>query len=103
MHIRELQALVHRLEVLQQMRQQENNRLEGRVSPYIKMSIDKIIETLSKEIDEIKMEIANSIDKNVELRSKKELLNTIPGIGEATIAQILAFFGNIVSAHEFPG
>jgi len=59
------------------MHLQENNRLEGKVSPYIKASIDKIISTLSKEIDEIKKEIANSIDNNPDLQGKKELLNTI--------------------------
>lgn len=50
---------------------------------------------MSEEINTIKKEISSRIDKNPELLSKKELLLTISGIGEATIAQILAFIGSI--------
>ena len=94
-HIRELQDLVHRLEALQNMYQQEGNRLEGKVSPYVATSIAAVQKQLSEEINSIKKEISNCIDIDPELRSKKELLLTIPGIGTATIAQILAFIGNV--------
>ena len=50
---------------------------------------------LSEEINSTRKEISNRINGDPELRAKKELLLTIPGIGEATIAQILAFISNI--------
>jgi transposase len=45
---------------------------------------------LSKEIKKVRDQITNLIDQNPNLRQKKELLVSIPGIGKATIAVILA-------------
>ncbi len=93
-HIRELQALVRRLEALQGMLLQETNRLE--VSPSsVKFSIEAVISSLEKQIKVLKEKIKNHIDNNPDLRDKKSLLDTIPGVGEATIAQILAFMSNV--------
>lgn len=94
-HLRELQDLVHRLEALRNMYQQEVNRLEGEVSPYVTASIAAVQKQLSREINSTKKEISNRINEDPELKAKKKLLLTIPGIGEATIAQILAFIGNV--------
>jgi len=93
-HIRELQAWIRRLEALQDLYYQEANRLE--VAPsYTKSSIQEVCEILAKKVDEVKKQIADLIEKHPDLRNKQQLLETIPGIGEATIAQILAFIGNV--------
>ncbi len=89
-HIRELQALVRRLEALQDMHQQESNRLEG-ASSIIQASIETIKKKLAEEIKIVKEKIKDHIDRHPDLRDKKKLLETIPGVGESTISQVLAF------------
>ncbi len=94
LHVRELQALVHRLEALQDMYYQENNRLEVADSS-IKASIEAVIEKLAEELITIKRRIHNHIEQHADLREKSKLLESIPGVGEATISQVLAFMGNV--------
>lgn len=92
--IRELKALVRRLEGLNEMRQQEVNRLH--VAPdIIKDDIEHHIAFLDKEIKETKKRIRDHIDNHPDLKQKKTLLLSIPGIGEATIGIILSEFSQI--------
>lgn len=93
-HVQELQAWVRRLEALQSMYCQESNRLEVS-AVQIQASIEKMMEKLLEEIREVKKKIHDHIEKNPDLREKSKLLETIPGIGEATISQILASIGNV--------
>ena len=90
-HIRELQAWVRRLEALQGLLQQEQNRLDT-ASPVVIPSIKVVIKTLTKEIEVVRKHIRDHIDQHPDLRGKRDLLDTIPGIGEATIAQLLTEF-----------
>lgn len=87
--VRDLSSLVRRLESLNAIRQEEQNRLAVS-STIVKESIIKIIDLLSAEIDEIKNKINSHIDNHPKLKEKHELLNSIPGVGIATIAQILS-------------
>lgn len=92
--IRELKALVRRLEGLMGMRQQEVNRLD--VAPeIIAADIQQHITYLDDEIKETKKRIRNHIDDHPDLKQKKTLLESIPGIGEATIGTILSEFAHI--------
>ena len=50
---------------------------------------------LKKEIKKVRDQIADLIDQNPNLRQKKELLGSIPGIGKATTAVILAELDNL--------
>lgn len=93
-HIQELQAWVRRLEALQNLSQQEANRLEV-VLPCIQPSIQEVLQNLQKEIQRVKRKIQDHIDQHPDLQEKKRLLETIPGIGDATIAQVLAFISPI--------
>jgi len=93
-HIQELQAFVRRLENLQNLWQQETNRLEAAPS-CVQSSIKTIVKHLKKEIENIKKMIKDYIENHSNLRDKQKLLETIPGIGEATISQVLAFMSNI--------
>ncbi len=87
--IRDLSSLVKRLESLNAFKQEEQNRLEVS-SIIVKESIRKVLNLLDTEIDEIKNKINNHIEQHPKLKEKQELLNSIPGVGEATIAQILS-------------
>ena len=44
---------------------------------------------------EIKDYIQDHIDQHPDLSANKKLLETIPGVGNATIRQVLAFIGNV--------
>ena len=92
--VRLLRALVRRADSLIDMLTQEKNRLgtaHESVIPLIKEHMDY----LKKEIKTVRDQIEDLIDQNPSLRQKKELLASIPGIGKATIAVILAELDNL--------
>jgi transposase len=92
--IRELKALVRRLESLMEMKQQEFNRLH--VAPEILViPLQEHIEYLEQKIKETKQQIRDHIDDHPDLKQKKALLESIPGIGETTIHVVLSEFANI--------
>ncbi len=92
--IRELKALVRRVESLMEMRQQEVNRLH--VAQDIVVSrLEEHINYLDQEIKTSKQHIRDHIDNHPNLKEKKALLESIPGIGEATIHVVLSEFANI--------
>jgi len=91
--VKVLRALVRRVDSLIDMLTQEKNRLgtaHESVIPLIKEHMDY----LNKEIKKVREQIADLIDQNLNLRQKKDLLASIPGIGKATIAVILAELDN---------
>ena len=89
-----LRDWVRRLENLTEMRQMELNRLEGATGP-VAEHINDHVEELTKQMDATKKRIRELIDDDPDMRKRRNLLQTIPGIGEATIAVILAEFGDI--------
>jgi len=89
--IRELQALVRRLDALHGMRTQETNRLAaGPLVPAVQASIETVITTLSHEIETVQRQIREHFTQHPGLRAQRDLLTSIPGIGEATAAVLLA-------------
>lgn len=90
--VRELQALVVRLESLQTMRQAELNRLDI-AHPAVRDSIEAVVAALDKEIQAVRSLIRQTIDDDPDLKRRKDLLETIPGLGDATIPSLLAFIG----------
>lgn len=89
LEIRSLRALVRRIDSLNDMLTQEKNRLGTAHESVIPM-IKEHIAYLEKEIDRVRDQIADLIDNDPDLRKKKDLLDSIPGIGKATIAALLA-------------
>jgi len=85
--IKHLQALTRRIEALQGMLDSEQNRLEL-AAPEVRPSLDRVIQSLEKEIELVRCLIKDYVDSNPDLRQQSDLLQTIPGIGEKT-AQIL--------------
>jgi len=86
--IRTLQALVRRVDALLVMRTQELNRIET-THETVTCSIREHIAYLDQEIAKLKKQIAGHIKNDPHLRTKRDLLRSIPGIGEVTIAAIL--------------
>jgi transposase len=85
---RQLQALVRRLEALLEMQTQEQNRL-GLAAPIVRPSITGTLAHLAEEIGAIKQQIAAHIDRFPTLRTQRDLLVSIPGIGDTTAASVL--------------
>lgn len=94
LEIRELRALVRRLEALTEMRQQEVNRLHV-AQDIVVPHLEEHIAYLDQEITTTQQHIRNHIDHHPDLKEKKALLDSIPGIGDATIPVVLSEFANI--------
>lgn len=91
LEIRQLQALVRRLDALQGMRTQEVNRLAaGVVIADVRASIDAVVANLDAQIAHVRQLIRQHLDQQPGLRAQRDLLTTIPGIGEATAATLIA-------------
>jgi transposase len=89
--VRDLQALVRRLESLLEMRQMEANRLEaGTSAAQVRDSLTEHITFLDEEIKRTEALIREHIDQHPTLREQRELLVSIPGIGDTTAAKLLA-------------
>ncbi len=89
--LRELQELVRRVEILQEMAQQEKNRRQSLAnSPAVQASIAATLEFLEGEISRVREQISEHLGRSEELGEKQQQLCSIPGIGEWTAARILA-------------
>ena len=97
--VKELQSLVRRLEALNGMLDQERNRLET-ADDIVKESIERVIKHLQQEIKATRKLIRNHINRHPDLRGKRDLLESIPGVGPGTSAMILAEFGDVSRFHD---
>lgn len=89
-----LRALVLRHTALMQMKGQESNRLET-VRDAAASSVQMHLTWLDAEIDRIEREIRKRIDDDPTLKGKRELLDSIPGVGERTISVVLSYLSFI--------
>lgn len=89
--VRELQALVRRLESLIEMRVMEENRLSSGITvETVRASIEEHLAYLNQEIKRTEELIRKHIDANPTLKQQSQLLDSIPGIAATTAALLLA-------------
>jgi len=88
-----LRAMVLRLDALQAMRTQESNRLEVSRDA-VRQGIQEHLDWLDQQIKSLARAINDHIDADPGMKGKKALLDSIPGLGERTIAILLAFFSD---------
>jgi transposase len=94
--IRALQGLIRRYQSLVQMRAEGQNRLQSpMVAPVVQASIEATVAHLDREVGRIERAIDQLFNRYPPLRRQRELLTSIPGIGEATAARILGEMPNI--------
>ena len=94
--VRELQALVRRLESLMEMRVAEENRLAaGLTVTAVRSSVEEMLAHLKEQISRTEKLIRKHIDTHPGLKQQSELLNSIPGIADTTAAVLLAEVPNI--------
>lgn len=87
--VEQLRALGRRRDALVSMRTQEGNRL-GVTDSTVNSSIQKVISFLDDEIEQISKLIKEHINNHPDLKKKRDLLKTIPGVGDVTIEAILS-------------
>src|SRR5215210_5748214 len=89
--VRELQALVRRLESLIEMRVMEENRLSSGVTvESVRRSVEEHLSYLNQEIKRTEELIRKHISNHPRLKQQSELLDSIPGIAETTAALLLS-------------
>ena len=88
--VRELQILVRRLDAVNEMLRMEANRLHT-AHALVARCIQEHLEQLEHQAALMRELIKKHIQDHPDLREKRDLLETIPGIGDATIMQILTF------------
>jgi transposase len=94
--LRALRAMVRYLADLQQMRQQELNRLQAGVrSPSVTASLTEHVAFLDQQMAALLGQIRAHIDQHPDLKRQTELLTSIPGIGDLTAFSFLAEVGDL--------
>ncbi len=94
--VRQLRALVDRLQVLKDMQQQELNRLEAHAgNATLEASIRDHVAWLERCAAALQAEIDDHIDGHPRLREDAALLASIPGLGQVTTPKVLAFLGDV--------
>jgi transposase len=95
---RQLRAKVDRLNALKDMQQQETNRLEAyRLADNVAMieSTERHIDWLEGEIKALEQDIKDHIDGHPELANDAQLMKSIPGLGDTSVAKVLAYAGDV--------
>lgn len=94
-HVSALQALVRRLEMLVEMHTKEQNRIgSGLTCPQVQADVEEHLAELQVRIEKIRRQIKEHIDNHPDLKEHARLLESIPGIGAATAALLLAELGD---------
>jgi transposase len=87
--IEHLRGLGRRRDALINMRTQELNRQETS-NETVNSSVQTVLECLDKEIEQISKLIKDHISNHPNLKHKYDLLNSIPGVGPASIEAVLS-------------
>ena len=89
--VRELVALLRRLQSLQELLNQEENRLkEPGLIAEVRRSLTQTVRFLKSQIQRLRAQIDDHVDKHPGLSADKELLESIPGIGPMAALWIMA-------------
>lgn len=93
-----LKALLLRLTALETDRQRELNRLEkaqvGHAPAQIMTSLDNSLTFLKEEKTRLLKEIESHLDRHPRLREERDLLLSIPGVGDKLAVELLALFAS---------
>lgn len=97
--LKELRALVRHLDDLKQEKQRTRNRLEAHhASNAVTRQLQAQITFWDKQIAQTEHLIDDHIDRYPDLKQQRDLLTSIPGIGDITACRLIAELGDI---HRF--
>jgi len=91
--VRRLRALVARRDALMELRTAETNRLQVTSVQDVRQSIEQTLAHLDQQIAQLEKQIHQDIDNDPTLKTQRELLKTVPGIGDVTAAKLLSHYG----------
>lgn len=98
---RALKALLARRDAVAEDLQRERNRTEKRstteVPDSVRQSLSEVIAFLEKQLETLQHEIERHIDDDPDLRGKRELLLSIPGVGDRVSQHMTA----LLASHRF--
>jgi transposase len=89
-----LAALLDRRSHLSEQLAREKNRLQNSES-FIHRSIKRMIRVVEKEIEAIEKQIDALIDSDPWLKSRKQIIESVKGVGDVTAWTLLAYLGEI--------
>jgi len=93
---KELQAMVRHLQDLDKARQQARNRLSALPnSAAVLAQLHDQIAFLDQQMNDLKKLINDHIDQHPDLKKQRDLLTSIPGIGDLTAGKLLGEFRHI--------
>ena len=93
---RQLKEMVRHVTALKADRQRERNRLQSGLSTAdVTTAIEAHIAFLDDQIEQLEQQIHDQIDQDPELKADKELLKSIPGVGDTIAATFLAEIGDV--------
>jgi len=88
--IRVLQALMRHYEHLKTTRAQQSVYAQSSEAAVVAASIREVIATLDEQIAQVERKIREHFDDHPDLKRRRDLLTSIPGIGETTAGSILS-------------
>lgn len=88
--IRALQALMRHYEHLKTTRAQQSVYAQSSEAAIVTASIREVIATLDEQIAQVERKVRQHFDDHPDLKRRRDLLTSIPGIGETTAGAILS-------------
>lgn len=94
-----LQELMDRRAQLTETLAREKNRLK-RAPARTKHSIQKMIRFLEKELEALERQIRDLVEEDEPMRTQRDIMLRVQGVGETTVWSILAYLGEITSLNR---
>ncbi len=91
---RGLKEMTRGLEGLKKERDRLNNQIDRSSNPTVTGSLQSVLESVNEQIDRLEEAIDQHVQNCQPLARKRDLLETIPGIGPTTAALVIAELGN---------
>lgn len=89
--MKQLRAMLRHLDDLKSMRQQEHNRLtSGETNASVLALLTQHLAFLDHQITALQQQINDHFDQHPPLKQQRELLTSIPGIGDLTAGRLLS-------------
>jgi len=85
-----LEDLVTRRRQVTQMLAAEKTRREGLLHKKALASVDKVLRLLDQQREDLDREIAKLIESDDDWKNKRDLLASVPGVGNTTASQLVA-------------
>lgn len=86
----ELAALLTCRRQLIDARTAHANQLETVASPFVRRTLADLLKKLQKQIDKLDAQVAKLIDADDDLSGRRDLLESVPGVGPTTAATLAA-------------